>query len=495
MEEIISPVSKELILAELTPDKIIRKTNKGGNIIYSVTWQNSPNIVREIGRLREITFREAGGCSGLSMDIDEFDTMEQPYHQLFVWDPDAEAIIGGYRYILGNEIQLRPDGQPNLATSHMFSFSEAFIRDYLPHTIELGRSFVTPEYQSSKAGAKALFALDNLWDGLATLMILHPQNMYFFGKMTMYPSYDKIGHDLILHYYWKHFGDKDELVRPIKPVMPEAPDRLMDLILKDDDPKSDYRNLKDAIHRLGTSIPPLINSYMNTSRFLKMFGTAVNDEFGDVEETGILVGFDEMYPDKKARHIESFFKQKLEGVKKRFPRLEEGFEEKVKARWEDRRGIFRERFVKKIIKSKTSITNEEFAGNQFFAEALEYIRNNDLASMECGSYEIDGRNLFVNIVEKDLKDLSEARLEVHDKYIDIQVPLSGEESFGVQLRDRCKEAEGLMDAEGDILFFNDKITRTLTLKAGEMLAFGPDIAHAPLIGSGTIKKAIFKVRV
>lgn len=337
MEKIIEPIDKALIKAELTPDKKLRDTNKGGNEIYVVNWKNAPNTLQEIGRLREITFRSSGGGTGLSVDIDEFDLMEKPCQQLIIWDPDAEAILGGYRFILGPDIELKEDGQPRLATSHLFHFTDIFIKDYLPHVIELGRSFVTPDYQSSKSGAKGLFALDNLWDGLAILMILHPQMTYYFGKVTMYPSYDRCGRDLILHFFWKHFEDKDQLIRPIHPVELEHDTRLMNLILKSDDLKADYRLLKEAIHSLGTSIPPLVNSYMNTSPIIKMFGTAINDEFGDVEETGILVPFDELYKEKKARHIESYLYQKISELKERFPHLEEGIEEKLLSRWESRR--------------------------------------------------------------------------------------------------------------------------------------------------------------
>ena len=348
MEPIIEPIPVELIKAELTDDKIVRHTNKGGNILYSVTWHDSPNTVKEVCRLREVTFRAAGGCSGLSMDIDEFDTMEKPYHQLIVWDPQAEQILGGYRYILGNEIQLKEDGQPLLATSHMFHFSDQFIKDYLPHVIELGRSFVTPEYQSSKAGAKALFALDNLWDGLVTLMLNHPHNVYFFGKMTMYPTYDAVGRDLILHYLWKHFDDPDELVRPFEPCMPKNDARLLNLILKDDDQKEDYKNLKSAVMQLGTAIPPLINSYMTTSPTIKMFGTAVNDEFGLVEETGILVCFDEIYKERLHRHMDSFLRQLMNRMRERFPRLEADFEERYLKKMEQRRKNLHASIDKKI---------------------------------------------------------------------------------------------------------------------------------------------------
>lgn len=332
MEKIIDPVEVSLLKAELTSDKKLQDTNKGGNELYVITAHDSPNVMREIGRLREEAFRAAGGSSGLSMDIDEFDTMENPYHQIVVWDPDAEAILGGYRYILGPDIRLDENGVPRLATAHMFKFSEEFIRDYLPHTVELGRSFVSLGYQSSKAGAKAIFAMDNLWDGIAAVIMQHPQILFFFGKMTMYPSYNQAARDLILHFLWKHFPDPDELVRPLEPVLPQSSADLMDVILKDRNFKEDYRNLKDAVRRIGTSIPPLVNSYINTSPTMKMFGTAVNHEFSEVEETAILVCFHEMYEDKVSRHIEAYLKGFMDKVRVRFPKINQKNEEQLQER-------------------------------------------------------------------------------------------------------------------------------------------------------------------
>ena len=351
MEEIISPIDKELILKELTPDKLLRKTNRGDNLIYVVNWQNAPNTVREIGRLREVSFREAGGSSGLALDLDEFDLMENPYQQLLVWDPDAQAILGGYRFILGSEIRIGEDGQPLLATSHMFHFSEEFVRDYIPHVIELGRSFVTPEYQSSRAGAKALFALDNLWDGLATLMVHHPHQYFFFGKMTMYPTYDPIAHDLIHHFLWKHFGGSEYLLQPIDPVLPQMDARVARLILREDDFKKDYACLKEAVKSLGTSIPPLVNSYIQASPTMKMLGTAVNHEFSEVEETAILIAFDEMYHEKRFRHVESYMKELLARFQARFPNLTGGFKDVMLSRMNKRRSSSRSRWDKKKAQS------------------------------------------------------------------------------------------------------------------------------------------------
>lgn len=315
MEDIIAPVSTALLKSELTEDKRLRFTNKGNNEVYIVTYQDSPNVVREIGRLREIAFRAAGGGTGMALDLDEFDTMDTPYKQLIVWNPEAEEIIGGYRYLLGTDVKLDDKGQPILATSHMFHFSDKFIKDYLPYTIELGRSFVTLEYQSTRYNSKGLFSLDNLWDGLGALTVVMPSVKYFFGKMTMYPSYNRHGRDMILYFLNKHFGDKDNLVVPTKPLVIEDDPNELAKIFCEDDFKSDYRILNREVRKLGYNIPPLVNAYMSLSPTMKMFGTAINYGFGDVEETGILIAVDEILDEKRVRHIDTFAKEHPEMVK------------------------------------------------------------------------------------------------------------------------------------------------------------------------------------
>lgn len=343
METIIAPISRDLLKEELTSDKKLRNTNKGNNEIYVVDAHDSPNTMKEIGRLREEAFRDSGGGSGLSIDIDEYDTMENPYKQLIVWDPEAEAIIGGYRYILGNDIKLDKNGQPMLATAHMFHFSKKFIKKYMPYTVELGRSFVAVNYQSSKAGAKALFALDNLWDGLAAIMLVKPEMKYFFGKMTMYPSYNREARDLIHHFLHKHFPDKDKLIYPYEPLKIETCCELMDSILSEESFKEDYKILNAEVRKRGVNIPPLVNSYMNLSPSMRMFGGAVNHEFSSAEETGILIDFDEMYPEKVARHRDSFIKEITARIKRRFNSPEEDLYDKVSDKFLARRKIFQKK--------------------------------------------------------------------------------------------------------------------------------------------------------
>jgi hypothetical protein len=225
-----------------------------------------------------------------------------------VWNPEQQEIIGGYRYLLGTDWQYDAEGQPILATSHMFHFSEKFIKDYAPWTVELGRSFVSLPYQSSRMGAKSLFALDNLWDGLGALTVLRPDVKYYFGKMTMYPSYIRKGRDMILYFLRKHFDDKERLIIPMKPLVIETDQAELEALFCEDDFKADYRILNSEIRKLGYNIPPLVNAYMSLSPTMKLFGTAINYGFGDVEETGILIAVDEILEEKRKRHIDSFIR-------------------------------------------------------------------------------------------------------------------------------------------------------------------------------------------
>lgn len=305
-EPIIAPVDPDLIAAELTPDRLLRHSNKAHNLIYVIDGRECPATMHEIGRLREIAFRAAGGGTGKSVDIDAFDLMDPPCRQLIVWDPSTREILGGYRFIIGPDIKFNPDGTPRIATSHMFKFSDTFLRDYLPYTLELGRSFVRQEYQSTRAGSKAIFVLDNLWDGLGALTVIYPSIRYLFGKVTMYPDYSRECRDMLLYFLNKHFPDPDHLVWPANPLQLVTPREQLEALFTADDYKEDYRILHHAIRSHGLNIPPLVNAYMNLSPSMRMFGTAINDEFGDVEESGIFFAISEITEEKKGRHILTF---------------------------------------------------------------------------------------------------------------------------------------------------------------------------------------------
>ncbi len=306
MENIIPPVPKEKLLNELTEDKFIRRTNNAGNQLFILTEKDSPNIMREIGRLREMTFREAGGGTGKAVDIDDYDRGDFAYKQLIVWDPTEQEILGGYRFHICDEMNCSDNDGIKLATAKLFHFSSRFREEYLPYTIELGRSFVQPKYQNTNRMSKALYALDNLWDGLGTLVIDYPEKKYFFGKVTMYKNYNQRARNLILYFLEKHFSDNEELVLPIVPLDAHINKVEMEKIFVNNNYMDDYRVLSQNVRAFGENIPPLINAYMNLSPSLRTFGTVSNPYFGNVEETAIMITINDLYKQKVERHISSY---------------------------------------------------------------------------------------------------------------------------------------------------------------------------------------------
>lgn len=308
MEAIIAPVSKDLLQKELDNVGLLRHTNKGQNEIYIITHHDSPNVMREIGRLREITFRHAGGGTGKSIDIDEFDISEHPYKQLLVWDPEDKEIVGAYRYISLKDAEFI-DGKVHVATTELFTFNEKFCEEFLPYTIELGRSWVQPAYQPSEEFRKGLFSLDNLWDGLGAVVVNNPDQKYFYGKVTMYTDFNKEARDMILAFMHHYFPDPDKMVLPIHAVNYTTDVQPFLEKIKELSYKDGHAVLNKLVRERGENIPPLVNAYMNTAPVMRTFGTAINPGFGGVEETGIMIAFEDAYAAKKERHIGSYLKE------------------------------------------------------------------------------------------------------------------------------------------------------------------------------------------
>lgn len=307
-KEIIPPVDRSLIKDELNRDTFLRKTNNAGNEIYIVTANNAPHTVREIGRLRELSFRSAGGGTGKELDLDDYDFAEVPYNQLIVWDPVAQEIVGGYRYMCCWEVSKQEDGTPMVATAALFHFSKKFIDEYLPYTIELGRSFVQPDYQPSRDNRKSIYSLDNLWDGLGGLVVDHARLKYFLGKVTMFKDFDPYARDLILYFMQRFFPDKDDLLRPHQPLGIHTPHEQLEKEFVSGSFEENYRILSQKVRERKENIPPLFNSYMGLSPTMKTFGTALNEGFGNVEETGIMITVPDIYDSKSKRHISTYKK-------------------------------------------------------------------------------------------------------------------------------------------------------------------------------------------
>ena len=307
MKPIIPPVDREILKKELTEDKFLRPTNKAHNEIYVITAHNSPNVMREIGRLRELSFRSGGGGTGEEIDVDVYDFMDKPYYQLIVWDPSSEEIVGGYRYLAGSDVDFNENGQPKFVMSHLFIFSQKFIDEYIPYTIELGRAFVQPIYQSSKMGMKSLFALDNLWDGIGALTHKIKNARYFIGKVTIYKHYPMVARELIYEYMFRYFPDSDKMIIPKKAIDISTNSKQLALsIFEGNDNSSDYKALQKAIRIEGETIPPLFNAYIGLSNTMRFFGSIIDPDFGSVYETGIMITIADLLETKRKRYVEPY---------------------------------------------------------------------------------------------------------------------------------------------------------------------------------------------
>lgn len=305
VETIIKPVPLKGILSELTEDIFVRPTKNGSNHIYIFKGKDKPNLMLEVGRLRELTFRAAGGGTGKKVDIDNYDKGEFGYSQLIVWDPEALKLVGGYRYVRCSDTEDK-EGNFALSSSEIFTYSEELKKNYFPYTIELGRSFVQPHFQPNSTSRKGLFSLDNLWDGLGSLVVLNPEIKYFFGKVTMYTDFNKEARDTILHFLQYYFHDSKNLVLINNSIKIEFECADFMASLQGVDFTDGHKLLNLRVRELGENIPPMFNSYMGLSSTLKIFGTAKNAHFGNVEETGIMITIDDIYDQKKDRYINAY---------------------------------------------------------------------------------------------------------------------------------------------------------------------------------------------
>lgn len=295
-QPILEPIAREVLLAELTQELKVRDTNKANNEIYIFSADQAPALMKEVGRLREESFRFAGGGTGEEVDIDSKDVAKDGYMQLIVWDPRDQEIVGGYRFIVCQD-----EYPKHLSTEHYFNFSDKFRREFLPYTIELGRSFVQVKYQARR-NPKGIFALENLWDGLGALMVLNPEVKYFFGKITMYTTFNPMARTAIIHFMHRHFPDVDNLMSAREPLIFDLDNPYHKELFSQDDYRENFKALLNYVREFNETIPPLFTAYMSLSSTMRTFDTFLNTDFGEVEETGILITIPEIYTDRRERY-------------------------------------------------------------------------------------------------------------------------------------------------------------------------------------------------
>lgn len=282
--EVINPVPREIILEELCKTNFIRTSNRGSFNIHTFNSKDSPLLMEEVGRLREITFRNIGGGTGEKFDIDEFD---DKFEQIILWDSINEEIVGGYRIQLMKTLFESSEDKENFSPlATYFNLSPRFMKKYLPYSVELGRAFIQPMYQRS------VFALESLFNGLG--LWISKQNdgfvswknpaTFLVGKITLYPKFGNL--DPIYHFIDKYFlAKKPDLIKPkgkygvVRPYEKLSPD-----VIFEDDFKKDFNMIVKRFNA-----PILIGQYGKLSPSMQCFGTIENSDFGDTEETAMMI--------------------------------------------------------------------------------------------------------------------------------------------------------------------------------------------------------------
>ena len=293
---LIEPVSRKLLCEELTTDRLVRPTRIGSNEVYIFNGVSAPNLMQEVGRLRELTFRDAGVGFGTAVDIDHYDTDVFPCRQLIVWNPIDQEIIGGYRFNIFHQFKGNKLKDIPLAIKSLYNISDTFTTKYIPYVAELTRAFIQPKYQPKYTGYKAAFSLDNIWDGLGALVIKYPFLRYFFGRLTFFPNYDPTVRDLIFYFFAKHLQGDQKLIQAKEPFDSPTPITELEEIIHGQSLEEDYKKLNQAAKNHGIVIPPLVKSYFNVSGTLKVFEPVFDSQIFSSYAAAIMVTIADVYP-------------------------------------------------------------------------------------------------------------------------------------------------------------------------------------------------------
>lgn len=295
-KSIIRPIDKKILKYEVDMSDCIGATKDGKKIIIT-TNSNSPNILSEIARLRELTFRKVGEGTGRMMDMDKFDKL---YSHLIIWDEYTLEIVGSYRIGIGEELLVK-SGIGGFYTSTLFNFSEAFIENILPYSIELGRSFVQEKYWNTQA-------LDYLWQGIGSFLSKNPKVKYMFGGVSLSSNYSPYVISLIVFYFKKWFSSVQGL-SSAKKNYTLTPKQIKEYskIFSGLNAKEDMKILKKILALHGFSIPVLYKHYSDLCYeggvcFLD-FG--IDPDFNNCIDGLILVDISKIREDKKKRYLES----------------------------------------------------------------------------------------------------------------------------------------------------------------------------------------------
>lgn len=288
------PQNRQLIRNELKQSELLGST-KDNKQIYLFNYDPMSVIMKEIGRLREISFRKVGEGTGERSDLDKFD---QHYRHLILWDEEELEIVGAYR--IGEVARyMKEDNQNRIYSAELFRYS-CDMEPYFEQGIELGRSFIQPKYWGKRS-------LDYLWYGIGAYLNRHPDIRYMFGPVSLSNSYPQIAKDFIVSFYTLYFSDKEHLAKSFTPyqVNPEHTEIISGLF-SGTSYEEDFKILKEQLGHFGASVPTLFKQYSELCeeggvRFLD-FG--VDADFGYCVDGLVLVDLNTVKEAKRKRYLD-----------------------------------------------------------------------------------------------------------------------------------------------------------------------------------------------
>ncbi len=270
-KNIVHPTDKKLILNDINAAEVLGETDDKIKILL-VRFEAAPALMREIGRLRELTFRKVGEGTGRKIDLDEFDAY---YLHIVLWDPKALEVVGAYRLAAGDEVYAKR-GTSGFYTSTLFRYTEEFEK-YLPEALELGRSFVQPAYWNSQA-------LDYLWHGIGAFLAARPQYNYLFGPVSVSASYSAEARELLVYFYRKWFGAENSPVRAKHRFsFHKGAEAKIANVLQSADYKQAFKELKQNLKHYGYAVPTLYKQYTELcdEGGVNFFDFGIDKDFND----------------------------------------------------------------------------------------------------------------------------------------------------------------------------------------------------------------------
>ena len=289
---IARPQKRQDLISELKSSQLIGETNDGKKI-YLYDYSDDSIVLKELGRLRELSFRKVGEGINKKRDTDKYDIY---YQHIILWDDNDLEIVGSYR--IGNaDFIFRNIGVKGFYSNTLFKYTEE-LNPYLKDSIELGRSFVQPKYWGTRA-------LDYLWYGIGSYLKNNPNIKYMFGPVSMSSTFPIIAKDLMIFYYSHYFKNSKQLVIPkLSYQYSNSVNEIKEQFILNDR-KKDFKFLKSTLSTMGVSVPTLYKQYSDITEEggVKFLGFNVDKEFSDCIDGFILVNVEKIKDAPRKRYI------------------------------------------------------------------------------------------------------------------------------------------------------------------------------------------------